>query len=200
MDKLTGEHFVIISSSVEIDMTMWRQFIVSNWFKPGLEGFRRLNGCILTLTGVHGGEDGKIEFNDAEQFVEQSKEQIKLQQDEKKKKYAAVAKDAKDRNTEFEVADIGAAKDKSKIDPVKLVKAVKEHNQTVMLLAFCHSNVSELNDILRASGIYSTLIMREEKGQVTTGGYVLLDEGQIEVLRYIGDEEHKNVFIWGTHG
>ena len=86
------------------------------------------------------------------------------------------------------VEDVGQHRDKSQLDRDMLVAAVIENNPTVILLAFCFSKISRLNDILRAVGIYSVLIVQEEKTQITEGRYIILDEGQQEIAALKEDE------------
>ena len=44
---------------------------------------------------------------------------------------------------------------------------------------------SELNDVLRSAGIYTGMILREERAQITDSRNVELDEGQTELLYYL---------------
>ena len=51
----------------------------------------------------------------------------------------------------MKVEDLGQYEDKSELDRDKFTKAVMEFKPTVIVLAFCWSENSELNDILRSA-------------------------------------------------
>ena len=72
----------------------------------------------------------------------------------------------------FAVKDVGSHRNRSELDSEKFVSAVKEFQPTMILLAFCWSHKSELNDLLRAAGIYSTLILREDLTQITESPHI----------------------------
>ena len=58
------------------------------------------------------------------------------------------------------MGDVGSHRKRNELDANKFVAAVKDFQPTMILLAFCWSHKSELNDLLRAAGIYSSLILR----------------------------------------
>ena len=101
---------------------------------------------------------------------------------------------------EFSVRDVGSHRKRSELDSDAFIAAVKEFHPTMILLAFCWSHKSELNDLLRAAGVYSTLVLREDLAQITESRHVHLDEGQGELIKRIAEEEPKNVFLWGSSG
>ena len=82
----------------------------------------------------------------------------------------------------------------------KFVEAVKNFQPTVLVLAFCFGQKSELNDLLRAAGIYSTIVLREKLAQITESRHFRLDKGQEELIRRIAEEKPKSVFLWGSSG
>merc|ERR1719367_1773213 len=154
------------------------------------------NTRLLVLTGVHGQQSGEIGGKD-NGFVRDSQGQIELL----KGKHEA---DIVAGKITMEVEDVGLynASDTStkKLDEEKFVEAVKKFKPTVLVLAFCWSHKSELNDLLRAAGIYSTLILREDLAQITESRHVRLDEGQKDLIERIAEEKPKSLFLWGSSG
>ena len=154
------------------------------------------NTRLLILSGVHGNDDGRLGDRE-DKFVTTCEAQVKNLQRNKSEEIEA-------KNIQFKVEDVGQIniKDQSKreLDEDKFVEAVKEFKPTVLVLAFCWSKKSELNDLLRAAGVYSTLVLREDLAQITESRHVHLDEGQEELIRRIAEEEPKNVFLWGSSG
>ena len=111
------------------------------------------NTRLLVLTGVHGDQDGKLgEFD--EDFVKSCEKQIGLLKNKKKKK------EIEEGEIQFKVKDVGQANDRGikELDEGTFVEAVRNFKPTVLVLAFCFSQGSELNDLLRAAGVYTTLI------------------------------------------
>merc|ERR1719367_1456455 len=154
------------------------------------------NTRLLVLTGVHGQQSGEIGGKD-NGFVRDSRGQIRKLEG----KFEAQIKAGK---ITMELEDVGLhnASDTStkKLDEEKFVEAVKKFKPTVLVLAFCWSHKSELNDLLRAAGIYSTIVLREELAQITESRQVHLDEDQRNLIQRIAEEKPKNVFLWGTSG
>ena len=79
----------------------------------------------------------------------------------------------------------------------------------VLFLASCFSHSGEISDILRSCGIYSTLRLVEEKGDLTVGKFFKLDSNQIDILSSVAVDHSqngpnqlrsKNVFLYGSHG
>ena len=185
------EHLVIISSNEDINMLQWSEHLAENWDRLMKENTR-----LLVLAGVHGKEDGELgknEIKGRDNFVEDSKKQI-----ERLKR--GFKDDIEKRNMEFSVRDVGSHRKRSELDSVAFIAAVKEFHPTMILLAFCWSHKSELNDVLRAAGVYSTLILREDLAQVTESRYVHLDPGQRELIKKVASEKPRGVFLWGTSG
>ena len=154
------------------------------------------NTRLLILSGVHGNNDGRLGDRE-DKFVTSCEAQVKNLQKNKSEEIEA-------NNIQFKVEDVGQIdindQSKRELDEDKFVEAVKEFKPTVLVLAFCWSHKSELNDLLRAAGVYSTLVLREDLAQITESRHVHLDEGQEELIRRIAKEEPKNVFLWGSSG
>ena len=70
----------------------------------------------------------------------------------------------------------------------------------VLILASCWSFQSEMSNILRASGLFSVLNVAEERGKITAGKMLQLDNQQQEVLRtIINDERIKDAILGGMN-
>ena len=80
-----------------------------------------------------------------------------------------------------------------------------------LILASCWSNKGEISAILRSCGIYSTIRMVEDKGDLTQGQFFKLDSDQIDVLSTVAADhnqnhpnhlKYKNVFFppWSVEG
>ena len=185
------EELVVISSTDKINMLQWSEHLEENWDRLIKESTR-----LLVLAGVHGREDGELGGNETkgkDNFVEDSERQL-----------GRLRKKFKDniqrRNIELAVKDVGSHRERCELDEDKFVLSVKEFQPTMILLAFCWSHKSELNDLLRAAGIYSTLILREELAEITESRHVYLDKDQKEIIEKIADEEPKGLLLWGTSG
>ena len=94
----------------------------------------------------------------------------------------------------MEVADIGQQNESYEIEKIR------DFCPTVIVLAFCWSEKSELNDILRSAGIYTAMVLREERAQITESRHVELDEGQKDFIRTIAEKKPRNIFLWGSTG
>ena len=151
------ENLVIISSNEKISMMKWRNHLKNNWEKLMKENTR-----LLVLVGVHGEEGGRLGENEVEgkdNFVKDSEGQVEFL----KEKFE---NDIQKKNISFAVKDVGSHRNRSELDSEAFVSAVREFQPTMLLLAFCWSHKSELNDLLRAAGIYSTLILRYNSTQL----------------------------------
>ena len=142
---------MIVSSNEKISMMKWRGHLKENW-----ERLMKENTRLLVLAGVHGKKDGVLGENEVkgkEDFVKDSEGQVKYLKKEFKD-------DIEKKNIKFAVKDVGSHRNRSELDSEAFVSAVREFQPTMLLLAFCWSHKSELNDLLRAAGIYSSLILR----------------------------------------
>ena len=159
------------------------------------------NARLLVLTGVHGKSSGELGSDDNGFLRDSQRQETVLKNRELP---GNKADDIDGKNIQFGFEDVGQinVRDNSTrtLDEKKFVVAVKNFNPTVLVLAFCWSHKSELNDLLRAAGIYSTLILREELAQITESRHVRLDEGQENLIKRITEENPKNLFLWGTSG
>ena len=188
MSKIyTAEHLVIITSNYENSAREWRTYLNERWNE-----LVRKNSRILVLAGVHGTNLGKVGDNDPGLFQDNVK-QIQIL----KRKWA---QDIDEKNVEVSIVDVATYQDSNEMDNQKLIKSIKDHNPTILVLSFCWSKISDLNDVLRSAGIYTLLIMSEERAQITEGRYVILDDRQKEIVETVSENNTKNVFLWGGSG
>ena len=82
----------------------------------------------------------------------------------------------------------------------QLVRRVKELDPTIISLAFCHTRTSILNDILRSVGVYSKIILSQDRYNITNGNVFTLDEEQKQIIEKISKTKGQNVILWGSHG
>ena len=182
----TNEH-VILTSNDEIDTNQFVFYVKDNWNK-----LIHKNTRFLILTGIHGKNDGKLGSKDNGMVLDYEFAINGLKKDFKD--------DIEDKNVQIILEDVGSHVDSMKLDEVKFVAAVKKHNPTLISLSFCHTDKSELNDILRAAGIYAVLFITQDKSEITEGKYVFLDEIQRQVIDKVANEKPQNILLWGSHG
>ena len=183
----TTEHFVIVTSNIEVDSLQWQRHFRSNW-----KQLIRPNTKVLVLAGIHGCQDGKLGAID-EGLLREYEHQIQFL----KKKYK---EDLEEKKAEFVLENIGSYMDEAEFNEVTFLKAVREHNPTVITIAFCYTNVSVINDILRLSGIYTFLILSKDRANLTNDRCMALDSTQKQIIKTVAEVQPKNIFLWGSSG
>ena len=184
------ENLVILTSKIEIDCNQWVDHIKNDYWKPLI---KKINTRFLVLTGIHGGADGKLGDMDHDMFLDYEYAINGLKRDFKD--------DIVKHNIEIFLENIGDHIDSSKlINEEKLVAVIKKYNPTIISLAFCYTEVSEINNILRAAGIYTVLIMSQDRAELTQGKYVVLDDKQKEIVEQMAKEQPQNLILWGSSG
>ena len=91
-------------------------------------------------------------------------------------------------------------KNETEFDEETFVKSVKKHNPTVITIAFCYTNVSVINDILRLSGIYTFMILSKDRADITEDRCMTLDSTQKQIIETVVEAQPKNLFLWGSSG
>ena len=183
----TAEGCVILTSTIEIDSLQWQKYFRKEWNK-----LMKPNTKVLVLAGIHGRKDGKLGsvddglFNEYEHQIEFLKRKYKEEIEEK--------------NIMFVIEDVGSLMDQKFVDEEALVEAVKKHNPTIISLAFCYTNVSVLNDVLRAAGVYSLLILNKDRANITEDKCIELDNIQRKIIEAVADNQPQNIFLWGSSG
>jgi len=189
-EAFSDENFVIITSNKAISAREWTMYLVENWDK-----LTKKNSKIVVMVGIHGYQDGRLGHVD-KGLLSDNKGQIRILE----RKFATQMEED---NIEIVLEDVGEHMNSSQLYAEKMVEAVKLHKPTIIILAFCWTNNSDLNPILRASGIYSALLLREERSQIAGGTRSIeLDDQQEEVLYEIGRNDHDidMAFLHGGHG
>ena len=165
------ENMVIITSTKPIQMLEWREHLLDHW-----EEVMKENTRLLVVSGTHGCQDGQLGDNETEKegFVKQS---VRFVEGFKKRR----KQDIEEKNIVIEVMDISKHKEGRKVEE-EFITVLKQFDPTVLLLGFCWSERSELQDILRSAGIYAAMILSEDLKEVTQDRYVKLDPCQKEVI------------------
>ena len=106
----------------------------------------------------------------------------------------AMSSDKVRRREEYVLAETSKNAIKDKFE--QLLKTEYPH---VFIFASCFSHESEINDILRSSGMYSCLLISAERGDITYGRVCYLDKEQQEFLKIVANMEFpiKDIIIYG---
>ena len=87
----------------------------------------------------------------------------------------------------YVISEAGRNKIKSKFED--LLTSEKPH---VLIFASCFSHLSEINHTLRASGLYSCLLVSTERSEITLGKVCHLDKEQQELLEGVTKIDDEN--------
>ena len=98
----------------------------------------------------------------------------------------------KEENGKFELEPDSISLIKKAFDD--LISSDKPH---VFIFASCWSFFSEINSVLRASGLISALFLSKERYDITEGRMFKLNEDQKHLLELAAKEEKKDVIITG---
>ena len=183
------ENMVILTSKIEIDSNQWVHYMKNHYWDSLI---KKDNTRFLVLSGTHGKANGKIGDKDYDMILDYKCAIEGLKRDFKE--------DIIKHNIKIFLEDVSNHIDSYKIDEEKLVAAVKEFKPSIINLAFCFTEVSEINDILRAAGIYSVLIMSQDRAELTEGKYVILDNKQREIIDQVTEKKPQNVILYGSSG
>ena len=181
------ENFVIITSNIEIDSLQWQKHFQNNWNQ-----LIRPNTKVLVLAGIHGCKDGTLGFVD-EGLLKEYEHQIQFLKRRNKE-------DLEDKKAQFILENVGSHMNEGKFSENTFIKVVKEHNPTVITIAFCYTTVSVIHDILRSSGIYTLMIMSKDRADITEDKCMSLDSTQKQIIKTVAEVQPKNVFLWGSSG
>ena len=91
------------------------------------------------------------------------------------------------KGNKFVISESGKSEIKSKFED--LLTAKKPH---VLIFASCFSHLSEINHTLRASGLYSCLLVSTERSEITLGKVCHLDKEQQELLEKVTKVDDEN--------
>ena len=90
----------------------------------------------------------------------------------------------------YVISKAGKKKIKSKFED--LLKTDKPH---VLIFASCFSHLSEINHMLRASGLCSCLLVSAERSEITLGKVCHLDKEQQVLLQDVIKEDGNSLFL-----
>ena len=219
-DRVDVENNVILTTKDEISCQQTFNYLCMN-----LDRFR-IGTEFVVICGVHGAPGGEM-LEEDEDFRYEYEAMFHWFHDEKrykkcaprnKKPFELVDKRQYQMGT---VIDISSVKNPDQQGRYKLNEKSKAALKTqferlletkkpvVLFLASCWSHRSEISDILRSSGIYSTIRLLEDHGELTEGRFFKLNSNQNDILstvstdHYQNDPNHlrsKNVFLHGSHG
>ena len=219
-ERVHVENNVILTTKDEISCQQTFNYLCMN-----LDSFR-IGSEFVVVCGVHGSPDGEMLEGD-EDFYYDYEAMFRWFHDEKRYKRCAPRNSQPFELVEKRQYQIGTVIEMNSVrDPVnegrykldersKVVlktqfeRLVSTKKPVVLFLASCWSHSSEISDILRSCGIYSTLRLLEDKGEVTMGRFFKLDSNQTDILSTVAfdhnqnDPYHlksKNVFLYGSHG
>ena len=101
---------------------------------------------------------------------------------------------------DFAIEDIGHNCSKfNDIDTNVLVQAIEKHDPTMISLGFCFTKVSNLNWLLQSNGIYSKLLLQQDRREITDGKWITLDQEQTDFLKMLVQniKKIKDVLFFG---
>ena len=150
----------------------------------------RDGSILLILYGVHGHDDGEI--GDKDKSLKISFEAIPKKIG---KKHPEILEKVK-----IEMVDVGDHKDSTKLDEQALIDAISKVEHTILFLAFCYTDRSRLNELLRSAGLYSILILTNDTIDTTNENCVILDKKQKEAIQTVANDQPKNIVIRGSSG
>ena len=199
------ERNVIITANTEIDGHKLEKFLLNN-----LDKFQEKTDFIV-LSGHHhekNENDGTVSvgktdsaltdgFDGAlERLLQHSKSHScktdcqKCMWKAKKFKNSSIYIKTIKRDGKYIISEAGKGKIKSKFED--LLTSKKPH---VLIFASCFSHLSEINHTLRASGLYSCLLVSNERSDITLGKVCHLDKEQQVLLQDVIKEDDNGIFL-----
>ena len=185
------EQSTIITSKAEIDCLEWGDYMIANW-----NTLMQKNSKHLVLAGIHGKETGEIGNADAG-LLEDYEEQISRLK-------RIFKNDIEKNNIDIVIEDIGFL-DSCEGSENKLFDAIRKHNPTTISLAYCYTNISKINSILRSAGLYADLFIKQDyndihEGNASIGKLIKFDNAQRQVLNDFIQKNPKTVILTGHYG
>ena len=126
---------------------------------------------IVVLHGIHGQESGLLgnEDNNLDRCFSLAIDQL----------YEEKSKIIEDKDISIKGVVLEIENEKVK-NHNEMVEAIKEAD--ILILAFCYTNINELNTVLRSEGLYAQLILKEEHSSILEEGKLIqLDEEQMKI-------------------
>ena len=203
-ERIHVENNVILTTKDEISVQQMFNYLTKN-----LDKFR-VDSEFVIICGVHGSPNGKLCKSDEDFRYDY---EMMNRWFKNHKKYGRQAKIVEDRKYKMStVIEVNSIKQEMKEGQYLLTDESKAKLQNeferilssdkpvVLILASCWSFRSDISNILRSTGLYSALILSEERGSITAGKLFQLDHEQKDFLREITqDDTKKDIFIFGEH-
>ncbi len=198
-------NMTVLTSKKPISMVQWRDYLIKHQ-----SSLMRDNERILILAGIHGERDGQLGESD-QGLVRDSLGQIgvlerRFETRERGPDWIVFNAPRGGENVTVKFMDIGSLLSDTDtdnhlgIDEKQLVKAVRDFLPTVLVLGFCWTEKSVLNDVFRSAGVYSILVLSRDRREITRDRCIFLDEQQTKMIDDIASENPQNVMFWGVHG
>ena len=219
-EKIHVENNVILTTKDEISCQQTFNYLCMN-----LDRFR-IGSEFVVVCGIHGAPDGEMREGDEDfryeyemifrWFHEQSKYQRRAPRNGKP--FELVKKRQYQMGTVLEVSSVENPDDegKYKLDEnsklalkAQFERLLVTKRPVVLILASCWSHGGEISGILRSCGIYSTIRLLQDQGDLTEGQFFKLDSNQNDILSIVAADHNqndhnqlrsKNVFLYGSHG
>ena len=203
-ERIHVENNVILTTKDEISVQQMFNYLTKN-----LDKFR-VDSEFVIICGVHGSPHGKLCKSDEDFRYDY---EMMNRWFKNHKKYGRQAKIVEDRKYKMStVIEVNSIKQEMKEGQYLLTDESKAKLQNeferilsldkpvVLILASCWSFRSDISNILRSTGLYSALIISEERGSITAGKLFQLDHEQKDFLREITqDDTKKDIFIFGEY-
>ena len=170
----------------------WTNFFLSKW-----QELAKPDARILVVSGSHGGEDGSLTPNYKEDNFYNQDLMVKnwLENTDPFKS------DILNKRVSIEVfhlgdylQDIAAKRDE------ELTMKLREFEPSMIVLAYCYSGRSILNDVMLANGVTSEKDVRTDLYDITGGRAITTDQAQTDLLRRVVRQAPRLVFLWGSPG
>ena len=157
---------LMAKSTAGINNMAWYEAILKFWHI-----LAHKNARILIISGTHGDDKGNLfrkairkdgSILDAKTFVEEDKKVVeKIKQDKQK--------EILDDNITFKVVDVfqNETSDGLFFDWQKFCEEVRLFSPSSVILAFCFSELSMMNQLLEAEGITANLYLHEDRMNIS---------------------------------
>ena len=212
------ESITWINNRIMISTKILTHSTVAKEIHKKFEGRAKKRGKIICLVGVHGDKKGHVTTEKNEQLKKWVRRIPNFQNFGDRS--ISLQSFLKNMDVELEMLDISqfhVSQDRvfsqELDDKIKTVLNQDESMEIFLVLAMCYSNVSITNDILRSAGIYSNLIISEDRGRTSKGRCLTLDKDQSLILKEVSDyhanfddgqllqeNKPKNILLWGSSG
>ena len=206
--KFHLEQNVFLTTTDEIDQEELKEyledFIEKKHFREGTQ--------FIILCGVHGNKDGSVARYDPlivpsyasmlEQLKEGHQAAIIEEMNYKMGKIVPIFSLPQDDGKYHILMSISEDAIQREFESL-----LEKKTPVVLIFASCHSVKSEINKILRSSGLLSVLTLGDERGQISA--VYELDTSQKEILQKVAKDHEKpsknplttkNIFIYGSCG